>query len=271
MISTAESDYSWSFTTLRDYFPEELAQINLRIHLAARALPARANTLALLSSPAVNDVLDAAYSLINLVDRRASNMPIMDDIRHATPPGSTTNMDAMATPFDSTTTLTPPPSAIDPALDTSTSLVIHASHQAVLGVFEDISSSLLQSLSEPQHGHGHGHAHGHGPTPPATPPHAPLFQTCKSQAMVMANLMSHLLGELDRAVLSLAGGKPPSAPGREPLDGNQAVGGHGGDWRREGVVGLLWGEMERRRVRVGAQVKAVEGLLLRRRRGLEVV
>lgn len=92
----------------------------------------------------------------------------------------------------------------------------------------------------------------------------------------MANLMSHLLGELDRAVLSLAGkssssGAPgPPAGHDEPLDGNQA--GHGGgEWRRESVVGLLWGGMERRRVRVGGQVKAVERLLLRRRPGLEVL
>lgn len=252
MVPTGEGDYPWAFTTLRDYFPEELAQINLRIHLAARALPARASTLALLSSPAVNDVLDAAYSLINLVDRRASSIPTPP----TTTPHTTTTNDTTTTTDPLPPTLPPQPSAINPALDTSTSLIIHASHQAVLGIFDDISSSLLQYLSEPQQ----QHQQQHRPTPPATPPNAPYFPPCNTQAAVMANLMSHLLGELDRAVLSLVGGEA-GAPVRYDgvLEGVNQGGGNGA-WG-EGVLGVLLREMEVRRVRVGGQVKAVERLL----------
>ena len=74
LVPTAEhamGDYSWCFPT-PGFYLEELAQINLRIHLAGRALLLPARTLALWSSPAVNDVLDAASSLINLVDSFAS-------------------------------------------------------------------------------------------------------------------------------------------------------------------------------------------------------
>ncbi|KAK4034552.1 hypothetical protein C8A01DRAFT_18666 [Parachaetomium inaequale] len=236
--TTAEhvmGNYSWCFPT-SDYFLEELAQINLRIHLAGRALllPARAPA----PSPAVNDVFDAASSLINLVDSFAS--------RRSLPPTNLPDTDR---------------GAVNTALDSSTCLMIHACHQALLGAFEDLSSSLLH-LSKPQRH-----------TPPQTPD-ASFLPPCTTQAVAMTNLISHLLNQLDRAVLSLPGNfnlPPPRHHEHGTIPTSAAIFGHGqceppdlhpghDTWRGNAALSLF-SEMEERQMRVRGQVKAVERLL----------
>jgi len=122
-------DYSWALPLLFDYSLEEVAQINLRIHLAGRTLPLLPRTLASLSSPTVNDIFDAACALVKAVERFASRKPTPVGNR-----GQTANFES------STPALSP---VIDTALDSSICLMLHACHQALLGVFEDLSVSLL--------------------------------------------------------------------------------------------------------------------------------
>ncbi|KAK4148543.1 hypothetical protein C8A00DRAFT_19641 [Chaetomidium leptoderma] len=242
--------YPWVFPTLPDYSLEELAQINLRIHLAGHALSAPSRALAPLSSPAVNDILDAAYSLANAVDRYASR-------RRLTP-------------------LSEPPAGspvIDGAFDSSIRLMIHACHQALLGTFEDLSSSLIIGLEEPQQAR-----------PLGTPP-GPPFSTCSTQAAATTNLISHALNQLDRVISSLASDPgPPHPVGRKIQVATGIFCQPSADWagseefsgqyeplnvhhrghlklQRGDETDALFNEMEQRQRRVRDQVKAVEGLV----------
>ncbi|KAK3311072.1 uncharacterized protein B0T15DRAFT_60584 [Chaetomium strumarium] len=262
-----------------DYSLGELAQISLRVHLASRVLASSARTLATLSSPAVNDVVEAACSLVNFVDRYAQKRPAPlspPPVEGGMPVHGSIERPAM-TGFDS-----PYPgvcSVTDQALDSSIRLMIHSCHQAILGVFEEMTVSSLLLLAEPQQ-----------PTPPRTPPHAGAFQPYNTQIMVMMNQISNLLSQLDRAILSLSGtpnahqsqrhnsvplttamfrqstpteyGLPRDIDGHfEPPPDALRQREHGA-WRQT-ATGSLFTEMEQRQLRVRSQVKAVESLLMR--------
>jgi hypothetical protein len=137
-------DYSWAIPTLPDCSLdlEEVAQINLRIHLAGRSLPSLPRTLASLSSPAFGSIFDAACALINAVDRFTLR-------KQPTPVSGPLDGDkGQPTNFGSPTHALSP--LIDTALDSPICLMLHACHQALLGVFEDLSASLLVCLAEPQ-------------------------------------------------------------------------------------------------------------------------
>jgi hypothetical protein len=267
-----------------------VAQINLRIHLAGRALlssPSRA--LACLTSPAVNDIFDAACSLINVVDRFVlSRRPTPAPEPHGADKGQTATRYCTEDLFGSPTLPLSP--AIDTALDSSICLMLHSCHQAVLGIFEDLSASILVDLAESPL-----------PTPPRTPTDPSFFPPPQygPQPTAMANLISHILAQLDRAFLPLASESKPR-PVREQrsmstpvvtfrqespvTQGGSKVGGFyehpqqhpnnvhsGGAWQKSGASPSssspsssshsLWSEMEQRQMRVGSQVKAVEGLL----------
>lgn len=287
--------YPWAFTTLPDCSLEEVAQINLRIHLAGRALlssPSRA--LACLTSPAVNDIFDAACSLINVVDRFVlSRRPTPAPEPHGADKGQAAPRYCTEDLFGSPTLPLSP--AIDTALDSSICLMLHSCHQAVLGIFEDLSASILVDLAESPI-----------PTPPRTPTDPSFFPPPQygHQPTALANLISHILGQLERAFLPLASESKPR-PVREqrsmstpvvtfrqdsPVCGAAAtqgakVGGfyeqqhqqqHPGSaaWQKGGSSPSpssshsLWSEMEQRQMRVGSQVKAVEGLLRQPANGL---
>jgi hypothetical protein len=139
--------------------------------------------------------------------------------------------------------------------------MIHSCHQALLGVFDDLSSSLLHLSKQRRH------------TPPETPPNAAFLPPYNTQAAVMTNLMSHLLNQLDRAVLSLPGNFNPPLGHHEhgSMPATAGIFGHGqgeppdlhpghDTWRGDAAFSLFSG-MEQRQMRVRAQVKAVERLL----------
>jgi len=178
------NDYSWALPTLPDYSLEEVAQINLRIHVVGRALPSLPRTLASLSSPAVHDIFDAACALINAVDRFALRKPTPVSEPSYGDRGQTAN-------FGSPTLVLLP--VIDTALDFSICLTLHACHQALLGVFENLSAALLLCLAEPQQ-----------LTPPRMQRDESFFSSPYSQQhAAVTNLISHLLSELDRGFLPL--------------------------------------------------------------------
>ncbi len=254
--SRAESiigDYSWGLPTLPDCSFEEVAQINLRIHLAGRAIPSLPRTLASFSSPAVNDIFDAACALINAVDRFTLRKPTPVSEPSDGDRGQTAN-------FGSPTRVLS--LVIDTALDSSICLMLHACHQALLGVFEDLSASLLLCLAEPQK-----------LTPPRTSRDESFFSTpYNQQPAAMANLISCLVSELDRAFLPLAG-HSKSRPFRvhKAIPAlTEKVGGYyepaglctrtHATWQKDANQALL-SEMEQRQMRVRTQVKAVERLL----------
>ncbi|KAH6854721.1 hypothetical protein B0I37DRAFT_38369 [Chaetomium sp. MPI-CAGE-AT-0009] len=237
--------YSWCLPASSDYFLEELAQINVRIHLAARALPSPAGS-APWSWPATNNGFDAACSLIDAVDRFAARR--------------------QAVPYPEPSRAHSDRGAIDSALDTSACLMVHACHQALLGVFEHLSASLLHYLAKQQQQHQQQ-------TPPRTPPDASFLPPYNPQAVIMANLISHLLNQLDSAFLSLQASFNP-AHSQQPqqqqhqshkagvlrsmagFDQGPPLGGGG-----SGPTDMLFNEMARRQSKVRGQVKAVERLL----------
>ncbi|KAL2170661.1 hypothetical protein VTG60DRAFT_4586 [Thermothelomyces hinnuleus] len=261
MIPTADhdfiGDYSWSLASSPESFLEQLSQINLRIHLGGRSLPEPSTTMAPWSLAAVNDVLDAACSLTDAVDRfTARNAMSSQEPQECGRRRST----------------------LDAALDSSTCLTLHACHQALLGVFDHISAWLLLYLAQsPQQ-----------QTPPATPPHPAYLATCNPQAAVMTNLMAHLLNELDRTFLAssimsthslqhhrhhkatpgppVALGQGMSNPGVagnpsrhwEPPDLHS---GHAAWLGGNTAVFALFHDVEHRHARVRERLRAVEGLL----------
>lgn len=277
MPSTAENvDYPWDCPNAPDYSLEELAQINLRIHLAGRALATPARALVSVSSPAIDDIFGAACSLINLVDRYTSKRmtPLAkrpDDAGKGQTQGNTKrDTTAIFEPLS-----LPSSPVIDSALDSSICLMIHACHQALLGVFEDLSTSFLVQLPELQQ-----------PTPPGSPSGSSVFSSGADQVGVITNLMSHLLSQLDRTIGSLSsnsnslqvlghkGSQFSTATMRQTSpDGNMSgpytgyyepahphFGGHQSRGQ-EKVSAFLFHEMEQRQLRVRDRVKSVEGLL----------
>jgi hypothetical protein len=282
MPSTAEDmmgDYPWTCPNPPDYSLEELAQINLRIHLAGRALAAPGRALVSMSSPAVDEIFGAACSLINLVDRYTSKRTAsLSKSRHDG--GEVQNQRNVETvagaSFDSSSLPVSP--VIDSALDSSIRLMIHACHQALLGVFEDLSTSFLVQLAEL--------AKLQQPTPPGTPPSSSVFSPCSTQVGVMTNLMDHLVYQLNRAIGSLSSLSSSAqflahrATRFSPMNLRQDspecgisgafVGHHehphshfGGHHVRgqEKASASLFREMEHRQLRVRDQMRSVERLL----------
>ncbi|KAK4135795.1 hypothetical protein BT67DRAFT_376242, partial [Trichocladium antarcticum] len=238
-------DYAWAHPGVPDYSLEELAQINLRIHLAGRALATPARALVSMSSPAVDDIFGAACSLVNIVDRYAA--------KGAVPPPRLTD--------DEGGVLAQSSLVIDSALGASIHLMIHACHQALLGVFEDLSTSFLVQLTALQQ-----------PTPPGTPPGPAVFPPCSAQVGVMTNLMNHLAEQLDRAIGSLHSVRTPPQPVRfSPRHGSPECGlsepfaGHyvlpHTHFDREKIQSRLFYEMEHRQLRVRDRMKSVGRLL----------
>ncbi|KAL2255923.1 hypothetical protein VTK26DRAFT_2477 [Humicola hyalothermophila] len=182
---------------------EQLARINLQVHLAGRALPARDNALGLMASPAVDDICSAACSLISLVDRYAAQKAAAFQKPKkrglGAQPQSSTPPPPTLTNFNGSPMATSP--AIDNALDSSTCLMIHSCHQALLGVFEDLSTSFLAHLAQVEKA-----------TPPGTPPGPSYFPSCREQLEVVINLFSHLLAQLDRAMGLLSTHDVPLQP-----------------------------------------------------------
>lgn len=120
--SRAESiigDYSGGRLALPDCSLEEVAQINLYIHLAGRTLPSLPRTLASLLLPAANDIFDAACALINAVDRFALRKPTLVSEPSDGNRGQTAN-------FSSPTRVLL--LVIDIALDSLICLILYASH-----------------------------------------------------------------------------------------------------------------------------------------------
>lgn len=163
-------DYPWSLPSSPESYLEQLSHINLRIHLGGRSLPEPSTAIAPWSSPAVNDLLGAACSLANTMDRYAAGKTVHS--RDTEGGGVRSTLEA--------------------ALESSTCLALHACHQAIFGALDHISIWLLLYLSQPPQQQ----------TPPATPPHPAHLPTYDPQAAVMTNFMVHLLNELNRTFWS---------------------------------------------------------------------
>lgn len=245
----AMDGYTWGYPATSDNLLQELGDIDFRIHQARRSLLLPHCTPAPWSSPGVNEAFDAACSLVDVVDRFAAKRRMPSSDVHLASIGS-----------------------LETALETSTRLMIHSCHEALLGIFEHLSASLLSHLSHPQHQQ----------TPPRTPPHAAAFlpQQGNPQAAIVANSIRHLISQLDRAISSLSGTyyntQPDHQSEHETLQASSVTNlmGHtshvsgvpvtfgGGDENWLGNIGNpLFNEMEQRQARVGGQIKTVERLL----------
>ncbi|KAK3694174.1 hypothetical protein B0T22DRAFT_451818 [Podospora appendiculata] len=174
--------------------PEELAETSLRIQRAVRSLPSFHGDILSLSSRPVDELLETACCLVNLIDRYTmGRISMPSDTHHG---GDDMRQHAHGTSVDSSPEMTYESPFLQPsspimhshnqsAADTSMYLMILSSHQALLGAFEDIGSSLLQCIRElPQ---------------PAGSPATDFISSSTTQ------IVSHLLARLDVAVSSLAG------------------------------------------------------------------
>ncbi|KAK4197151.1 hypothetical protein QBC40DRAFT_286078 [Triangularia verruculosa] len=170
--STATSNVVWMYSDSSEEHLEEVTQINLRIHRAGRILCSLTRTLLATSSPAINEIFDAACSLIGFMDRYATQQMISP----STPDG-----------YQISPGVTGGSAPIKSATETSICLTALASHQLLLGVLEDLCTSFLSVIDRGRS--------ARSPNTPSTSSH--------SQMLAMANLISHLLEQLDRALRSL--------------------------------------------------------------------
>ncbi|KAK3393958.1 hypothetical protein B0H63DRAFT_31300 [Podospora didyma] len=277
---------SWMYSDPVESYPEELSEINLRIHRAARALPPLANSLPSLSSPSINEVFDSACSLITLVGRYAStrSSPIQKPAEGPPTgihPHSATERSISGNFGQTPKALSP---AVHSAMDTSICLVAFACYQGLLGVFEDICASFLHYSEELQH-----------PPSPRTPSAATFASSSTTQVVVMVNLISHLLNQLDRAINSLAGSSAPPQPMRvdqaglpmtalsptsswsgKSETGEDAPNAHFGDYElsnshfnqhggrpehRQKATATIFDQMEQRQHTVRTQIKTIKRMI----------
>lgn len=274
MASNSMRGYTGTGPSLLDHCLEATTQVNLRIHHAARSLPSPTHIA--LSSPALHSIFDAACTLVNLVDSYASGQfsPHQQTQRDYQGILAQEHISSPLAPSHNPTDSDVPP-AIRDALDSSIRLTVHASHQALMGVFDELSRSFLLHLA--------GQPHQHSPSP--FPPTAASLQPSIPQMAATTTLMSHLFQQLDRGIRSISqtqrspqsqghGVLSPSYPqvmtpndtgesqgGFTSLDqqfGEQAGQQH--SWQENGAWTLLH-EMGQTQRRVGDQIKAVERLL----------
>ncbi|KAK3336319.1 hypothetical protein B0T19DRAFT_35540 [Cercophora scortea] len=177
--------------------PEELAETSLRIQRAVRSLPSFRGDVLSLSSPPVDELLETACCLVNLMDRYTMgriSMPTDTSTHHGGdntmrqhPNPSVDNSPEMKyeSPFL-------PPSSPSThshnhsAADTAMYLMMLSSHQTLLGAFEDIASTLLQCIRELSQ-------------PTGGSPATDFISSSTTQ------IVSHLLARLDAVVGALAG------------------------------------------------------------------
>ncbi|KAF2136531.1 uncharacterized protein K452DRAFT_292305 [Aplosporella prunicola CBS 121167] len=176
----------------------ELSDLNLRLYQSARTIsPSTIEPLSV-SSPAVNDIFDATRSLIHLLGRMSAagstvgNAPT--DYFNQLP-----RLDLFSAGVSVQAPAPSPP-------DTGVVLMVLACHQRLLGAFENMCNSLNQqlcavhplpfmNLNQTQVNAGHFTSTSEASTSMTCPP---------TQAVLIIELISHLLSRLDRA-LSLLG------------------------------------------------------------------
>lgn len=232
---TALTDYSWAYPQLpepeRNSFPEEISQINLRIHRATQGLrPLMATSLSL-SSPAVNEVFDASCAFINIVDRCVARRTQGESQSHMQMNGSQDEKSRI----DS--------AAIHSATETSMVLSILACHQLILGAFEFLCGSFMAEVT------------GIQISVPVTSRMqqfgGPLQNT--QQILAMMNLISHLMNQLNQSVGSLASASQD--PFTSHIYGRDKETGMGS------VISAVLGHSEQSLLNVSGQVQALQRLL----------
>ncbi|KAK0730151.1 hypothetical protein B0H67DRAFT_548160 [Lasiosphaeris hirsuta] len=185
--SPAGSPHTLTAPNSGDSHAEKLAEINMRVRRAALALPHLTGPLLPLTSSPINDVFEAGCALIKLVDGYMA--PKARPASGATNGGMSRH--AGGGSFD------PPPlfemssRVVQQAMSTSFCLMVIASHQTLLGVFEEIcasSAAYLQALQQPLN-------------PEIT---LDFVSSSITQIIVTVDLISHLLAQLGRAVSSVA-------------------------------------------------------------------
>ncbi|VBB73139.1 Putative protein of unknown function [Podospora comata] len=197
--TSVTTDNTWMFSGSAENLLEEATQANLRINRAGRMLSTLARALLTIASPAINEIFDAGCSLISFMDRYAARRMISPHIPLERRRASS---DVYRIPHGAIGSSAP----ISKATDTAISLMALASHQMLLGIFEDLCSSFLSQINS-----------GQAATPPNTPSTGAFFGSSHSQMLAMTNLISHLMEQLDRALRSLAVGQQDAPEGSEGL------------------------------------------------------
>ncbi|KAK4174910.1 hypothetical protein QBC36DRAFT_242327 [Triangularia setosa] len=288
--STA-TDSAWMYPSLTEGYLEEATHINLRIHRAGRMLWPLTRTLLTISSPAINEIFDTACSLINFVNRYATRHMIsphtpQDKRSTGSEAYQTANSMMRSSAGQSSSGFSSEP--IKSATETSISLTVLASHQLLLGIFEDLCTSFLSQINR-----------GRPNTPPNTPSTGAFFASSHSQMLVMVNLISHLVEQLecvvqtltsqqgfsegsDEAGLTVAaaaaaaasthdsefdhvlafGNPPPNSQKSQDLGFKR----QGGERRtpqsqQGGIVSIIFSQVEQRQIRTREQVMTLKKLL----------
>lgn len=253
-----------------DSHAEKLAEINVRVRRAALALPHLTGPLLPLTSSSINDIFEAGCALIKLVDGYMA--PRAKPAAGGTNGGM--NKHHRGGSFEPASPFEISSRTVQQAMGTSFCLMVIASHQTLLGVFEEIcasSAAYLQALQQP-----------------LNPEFTLEFASSSiTQIIVTVDLISHLLAQLGRAVGSVAlrsescskltrGNSFPAMPSAPvdsmELDGqvniyeafhfsNPSLGGNNRRVPELGILSHVFHQVEQQQCRVRTQLGRVKMLI----------
>ncbi|KAK1828643.1 hypothetical protein QBC39DRAFT_333163 [Podospora conica] len=243
---------------------EDLTSICRRVHRAASTLPGGPADTSLwpLTAPSVNDLFDAACSLVHLADQHAASKaaaaPQTPTTTYPFPPSPTPSPTTTNPSPMSSSSSTPASSGIPTALDTAFHILAASCHATVVSVFDDMAGCFLEYMQQTGN----------------NLKNTPSAATVLPQISITINLMSHLLTQMGRVFAAggtgglLLGGpgsgmNTPSSPGLmgdfggEDQFGDLHFGGAGGDF--DGFnPGFGGSDEQQRQARVRAKVRMVK-------------
>lgn len=181
--ATFSTSGGWDQPVLPNTHLEDLTSICRRVHRATSTLPGGPAGASLwpLTAPSVNDLFDAACSLVHLADQHAASKAAAPHTPSTypfppspTPSPTNTNPSPMSSP--------PPnagPCGISAALDSAFHILATSCHSTVVAVFDDMAGCFLEYM----------HQTGKDTSTSGVLP----------QISITVNLMGHLLTQMGRA------------------------------------------------------------------------
>lgn len=181
--ATFSTNGGWDQPLLPNTHLEDLTSICRRVHRAASTLPGGPSGASLwpLTAPSVNDLFDAACSLVHLADQHAASKAAAPHTPSTypfppspTPSPTNTNPSPMSSPSPNST-----PCGISAALDSAFHILATSCHSTVVAVFDDMAGCFLEYM----------HQTGKDTSSAGVLP----------QISITVNLMGHLLTQMSRA------------------------------------------------------------------------
>ena len=243
--SLTTPSFPWEHHNQFEAYFAELGEIHKRVYSTALTVrPVAAH----LPPPSINEIFDAACSLVNLMERYAAS-------RHPMSRAQTTeDSAALARPYCASADFDlhhsfEAVSAVSETMEASFCFMALACQQIILGVFQEVLTSFVECLQ----------------TLPTAPAHV---ASSVPQIMITANLSNHLLGQLDQAVWTVISPRVLGRTSASPIspafsdsseEFDPAMDMYGG--QKQDATASVLRDVEGRRARVQTLVSTVRHLV----------